>query len=58
MKAFMGRFTFSSGSPPDAPGPPPASCFWGPKGKEAVEAGGCRLQVSACEELVSAIGWW
>lgn len=56
MNAFMGRFTFSKGSPPETTGLPAPSRSWEPEDEElgAVGVGGSSLQ--ACEEPGSAIG--
>lgn len=58
MKAFMGRLTFSKGSPLETTGLPAPSRSWGPEDEEvgAVGVGGSRFQAWPCEEPGTAIG--
>lgn len=58
MNAFMGRFTFSRGRPPETTGLSASSRSWEPEDEEAgaVGVGGSRLQAWSCERPGSAMG--
>lgn len=60
MNAFMGRFTFSKGSPPETTGLPALSRSWEPEDEElgAVGVEGSKLQAWSCEEPGSAMAVW
>lgn len=58
MNAFMGRLTFSKGSPLETTGLPAPSRSWGPEDEEvgAVGVGESRFQAWSCEEPGTAMG--
>lgn len=58
MNAFMGRLTFSKGSPLETTVLPASSRSWGPEDEEvgAVGVGESRFQAWSCEEPGTAMG--